>query len=218
MHVGGQLGSLDPDDVQKAFSQALPGLQACHAQGLSRVRWLGGEIKVFLRIGEDGQARYGYFEDTTLGERETETCMMHALMEAAWPKPRGGEGEVKSSFGFDPPPGTPTPETWGSDSVTPQLVEVHPRIAACKGKLDTSMKVTGYIVTGAPPPKKGAPRARPTRKPRGAHAPDLHGHFLTLGVAIPTADADDVVACVTKVLLETSVITPKRVAKVSFSL
>ena len=57
-------------------------------------------------------------EDTSLGDHETESCMIHVMTDASWPHPEGGDAEVKNSFGFDPPGGMSSPEPWASDAVT----------------------------------------------------------------------------------------------------
>jgi hypothetical protein len=221
MRVEGQLGSIEPKDVTRSFAQTEGALRECHAKGLERIRFLGGEVKVVLRIGEDGHARYGWFEDTTLGDHETEMCMMHSFLEATWPKPRGGEAEVKSSFGFDPPSGTTVPEPRSSDAVSVQLVEHHAKINACKKSPDEVYRATAYVVDAGRGKK---PAARPGAKPKKGkrpvtpQKPALHGTVLSVGIAPPGPERDEAVECLTKIVLGLKVESAKGPGKVTFSL
>jgi hypothetical protein len=224
MRVAGQLGSIEPGAVTRSFASAEAALRQCHAKGLKRIRFLGGEIKVALRIGEDGRARYAWFEDTTLGDHDTELCMMHVFLEVTWPTPRGGEAEVKSTFAFDPPSDVPVPEPRQSDAVTAQLATQRTKISACKRSPAEVFRATAYIVDGAkkpqvrghatPKPKK-TKRAR-TVKPR--RPPELRGKIVAVGIAPPGPERDDAVECLTHVVLEMHLESAPRPGKVSFSL
>jgi hypothetical protein len=220
MRVGGQLGSIDPGAVKKTFTQLLPALQQCHVDGLTRVRYLGGEVRIVLRIGEDGKARYAYLEDSSLGDHDAEACMMHASTGIPWPRPDGGEAEVKNSFEFDPPAGSPAQEAWGSDAIAAQLLEQHAKIRSCRGKVQGVFKATAYVVRG-PPLKKTPPRARPKHpRPKAAPpAPELRGRILAVGIAPPGPEGNDAVECLAAVILGMRVTTPNTpAAKVTFSL
>lgn len=219
MRVEGQLGSIEPREVTRSFAQTEGALRDCHAKGLERIRFLGGEIKVVLRIGEDGRARYGWFEDTTLGDHETETCMMHLFLEATWPKPRGGEAEVRSSFAFDPPPGTTVPEPRSSDAVAQQLVEHHAKITACKKSPDEVYRATAYVMDAGGKKPAGRPRGKPKKgKATPAKPPPLHGKVLAVGIAPPGPERDEAVECLTRIVLTLKVESAKAPGKVTFSL
>ncbi len=222
MRVAGQLGSIDPSAVKRTFNQLLPALQQCHVDGLKRVRYLGGEVKMVLRIGEDGKARFAYLEDTSLGDHDAETCMLHASTDIAWPHPEGGEAEVKNSFEFDPPAGSTTPEPWGSDVIAAQLMEHRSKLGACRGKVQGAFKATAYVVHGSPakgPPQKGKPPKKPKPKPKAAGRPSLNGRILAVGIAVPGPEGIDAAECLTGVLLEMKLPSPTgAAAKVTFSL
>lgn len=221
MRVGGQLGSIDPGAVTKTFNQLLPALQQCHIDGLKRIRYLGGAVKLVLRIGEDGRARYAYLEDSSLGDHDAEACMMHAATGIAWPRPDGGEAEVKNSFEFDPPAGSPAQEAWGSDSIAAQLLERQAKIRSCRGQVQGAFKATAYVVRGTAP-KKPPPHMRPKHpKPKGtlSPSPDLRGRILAVGIAPPGPEGNDAVDCLAAVVLEMRVPNPNTsAAKVTFSL
>lgn len=226
MHLEGQLGSMDPREFDAAFNTVLTDLQRCHTQRLEHIRWLSGDVKIFLRVGEDGTARYGYFEDTTLGDRDTESCMMQALLSAHWPKPIGGEAEVRKSIGFDAPSDVRAPVAWSSDEITPALVAANAKIRACRGRVAGSFKATAYVVPAPPgkapppPPKRKGSKAGRAAPKRGKSEPaKAHGRILSVGIAPPSAEALESIDCLVDALKQMPVPSPgSYAAKVSFSL
>ena len=56
-----ELGTVDPDAVKRAFSALDSAFMECQKRALDRVEVLSGSVKFFLRIGEDGSAKYSYF-------------------------------------------------------------------------------------------------------------------------------------------------------------
>jgi hypothetical protein len=228
MQVAGQLGSMDPMAFDRAFDGMLGELQKCHTQRLQRIRWLAGDVKFFLRIGEDGSTRYGFMEDSTLGDRDAESCMMRVLLDAHWPQPRGGEAEVRKSIGFDAPGDVKAPVSWGSDEITPALTANNAQIRACRKSIDGSFKATAYVVAGPPagssadrakaaPGKKSGKREAPKRGKRPDTKP--HGHFLTIGIAPPSKEGLESIDCLIDTLKQMPVPSPgSSPAKVTFSL
>lgn len=96
-----ELGSIDPGEAEKAFQKAQPEIMKCHKKGTKRVDVLSGDVKFFLRLDGQGKPKWLYFEESTLGDHELETCLLEAIAKAPWPAPVGGEGEVRKGFGFD---------------------------------------------------------------------------------------------------------------------
>jgi hypothetical protein len=108
---------------------------------------LGGDVKLFLRIGEDGRVKYGFLEDSSLGDADTERCIMQVLTEAQWPKPDGGEAEVRNGFGFDPAGDARSPIDWSSDKLAPALGK-NDALQKCTSGVDAKFKVTVYVTPG----------------------------------------------------------------------
>src|SRR5271170_4704303 len=118
MHIQSELGQIDPAQTEATFKKLQPALMRCYEDGQKRIEFLGGDVKFFLRVKEDGSAKFAYVMDGTLGDRKTERCMLDLAMSTAWPRPDGGEAEVQKSLGFDPPGGVRAPTDWSSDKVT----------------------------------------------------------------------------------------------------
>ncbi|MBS2011867.1 MAG: AgmX/PglI C-terminal domain-containing protein [Deltaproteobacteria bacterium] len=215
--VSQELGSIDPKKVEQTFAGLQKGaLEACHKQGRERVDVMSGDVKVFLRIDQGGKVRYGYLEDSTLGDRETEKCILSELARATWPKPEGGEAEVRSGFGWGSG-GEREPTAWSSDKVQQALLDakdVKSGIGKCKAGIKGDFKVTAYVEHDDSAP------AAPTAKPKGKKdGKDKGGKFKAIGVSAPSKEASEKIDCLVDALKPLELPSPGSYpAKVTFSL
>lgn len=138
--VSQELGEIDKAAVDAAFAKLGGAFKQCQKQGLSRVDYLAGDYEMFLRIGEDGRVKYGYLESSTLGDRATEKCLLDAATGSAWPKPKGGEAEVRRKSGFTPGDAR-EPTEWGADKMT----GAGDAIKKCTSGVSGSFQVTAYV-------------------------------------------------------------------------
>ena len=237
-----ELGSIDERGVEVAFQNLGGSLEKCHTEGRDRVELLAGDVRVFMRIGADGKAKYGWFEHSTLGERATEKCILSALSNASWPKPIGGEAEVRHQFGWEAGQER-QPTAWAADKVT-TAIDADPdakrALAACKA--GSELKLTAYVVKAehaepedgdphkvpdpapkkpsslrAPPPKKPPP---PKNGPRPAPPAKVEvGMFRSIGVAAATKQASESADCVIDAISKVKLPSPgSYAAKVTFRL
>jgi len=221
-----ELGSLDERAVAKKLEQLTNGpIEKCHEQGRSRLEYLTGDVKLFMRIGKDGRVKYTFLEQSTLGDRETEKCILDVLSNADWPKPVGGEGEVRNGFGWGAGnERAPTP--WGPEKVLGALDDhksVKKDVEKCKGGVKGDFIVTAYVEHDdnpePEPPATKAP-ATPPKKPKGKKAgKNDAGKFRALGATPPNKDGADKVDCIIDALKPLRLPTPgSYAAKVSFPL
>lgn len=216
--VAQELGSIDQKMVELTFAKLQTGaLQTCHSQGRDRVEFLTGDVSVFLRIDGNGKVKYAYFEDSTIGDRDTEKCMLGVLADATWPKPEGGEAEVRSGFGWGAG-GEREPTSWASDMVTVALVEakdVRGRVERCKKGITGDFRITGYVVEAHGDDDYAAeslPKSAPKHKDGG-------GRFKALGVAAPNKEGAETIDCIVDALRSLELPSPgDYAAKVTFSL
>jgi hypothetical protein len=166
-----ELGSIDPGDVQRAWSGLQAAFLGCKKRGTARVEYLAGDVKFFLRLGPNGRVKWSYLEDSTLGDRETEKCLLDVLAGAQWPKPEGGDAEVRNSLGFDPD--GRAPNAWSSDKLASLLGKNDRDLVRCKKGLKEPMHVTLYI--------------EPHNK---------EGRVQAVGVSLPAKGAEDAIDCV----------------------
>ena len=236
LQMSQELGSIDERKVEQTFAGLVSGtLENCHKQGRDRVEYLTGDVKVFLRIDGNGRVKYGFFEDSTLGDRETEKCIMGVFNGTTWPKPEGGEAEVRSGFGGGPG-GEREPTAWSSDKVTTALVEakdVKKDVDKCKRGINGDFRVTAYVEaregdtgggggagTGGGKHTKNKPAAKPKHgKSGGGGAKETGGRFKAIGIAPPNKEGAEKVDCLVDALKSLDLPSPgSYAAKVTFSL
>jgi hypothetical protein len=168
-----ELGSVDPDAVQNAFHKLAGKFADCQKRGLERVEVLAGNVKFFLRIGEDGSAKWAYLENgSDVGDRDTEQCLVGAVMAARWPKPDGGDAEAR--YSIELPADGRSATDWSSDRVAAALGKHGDAIDQCKSGSSASFHGTMYVGPG--------------------------GRVLSAGVVASGKDMDDKVQCLVKVL------------------
>jgi hypothetical protein len=228
-----ELGSIDQGAVEKKFQDLRAKLEACHTKGRGRVDYLAGDVKAFLRIGKDGRVRYGWLEESTLGDRDTEKCILDVFGAADWPKPQGGEAEVRNGFGWPGGDERP-PVSWGPEKVIGALDEardVKKAVHKCKAGVSGDFRVTAYVEPGdaddthdhgAKPasagPKKGGKKHDKAEAKRGK-GENRGGKFKAIGVAPPGKDAADKADCIVDALRDLSLPSPgSYAAKVTFAL
>ncbi len=145
--VSSEIGGLNQEAVDRTFSKSLQDLQRCLDQGAEQLEFLGGDVSFSLKIGTDGHLSDAHLEESTLGDRDTELCMLQALAKRSWPKPVGGEtGLARKSFSFDMPKDVRPPTDWSRDSVEETLDELSQDIDGCKDG-GGAYTVTMYVGT-----------------------------------------------------------------------
>jgi hypothetical protein len=194
--VSQELGSIDPNAVERTFDHLQNKIQGCFKAGASRIEYLDGDVSVFVRVGQDGHAKYTYFEDSSVGDRDTEKCLLDVMTNADWPKPQGGEAEVRKSFGYDASGDVRAPTAWNSDKIAASVGKASDAIAKCKDGVSGSFKGAAYI---EPDGKKGKVQAA--------------------GLASPSKDGVDKIDCLLGVVTSLQVPSPgSYAAKVTFAL
>ena len=191
-----ELGSIDEAATNATFTSLQNKLLDCQKQGMQRVEYLSGDARFFLRIAQDGTVRWAYLEDSTLGDRDTEKCMLGVVSGAHWPQPDGGEAEVQKSLSFDGGDARP-PAPWSADKVASVVAKQADDAMACKKSVHGAFKVTAYVEPG----------------------PHKHGKVLAVGVASPSKDGEDKSDCIAGAVKDWKMPSPgSYAAKVTFSL
>jgi len=193
-----ELGSIDEDDTNRTFNGLSSQFLDCQKQGMARVEFLAGDAKFFVRVGQDGAAKWAYLEDSTVGDRATEKCLLQVVSNAHWPKPVGGEAEVQKSISFDVGDARPA-VAWTSDKVSSVLAKDGADAMQCKGKIRGVFKVTVYVEPGENKHK--------------------HGKVLSVGVAPPNKEGEQKSDCIVDAVMGWKMPSPGSwAAKVTFSL
>ena len=243
--VSQELGSIDQRAVEQMFDKLQTKLEVCHKQGRGRVEYLSGDMKVFLRVDTGGKVKYSYFDESSLGDRETEKCILDLFAQTDWPKPQGGEAEIRNAFGWSPG-GERQPTAWPSERASSALddnKDVKSAVTKCKAGVTGAFRVTAYIepgeAAGATPQHgtgtgagthsgkgegKGGGKKKGPKKPAPklaatAKPQDHGGKFKAIGVTPPGKEGADKVDCIADALKGVSLPTPgSYAAKVTFTL
>jgi hypothetical protein len=191
--VSSEIGGLDEEKVNAAFESSLSGLERCLHQGSSRVEFLGGSVSFFVKIDTSGKVDGAYLEKSTLGDRDTEKCMLGALRSKKWPKPVGGEhGLARKSFDFDPPNDVRAPADYDQEHLSKALGKISDKVASCKNGRG-SYEATIYVATD--------------------------GSVLSAGVTPPDEAGEESVDCLVETLKSAAFPSPGSwPAKVTFTL
>lgn len=191
--VSSEIGGLNEDQVNAAFESGLSGLERCLRQGASRVEFLGGSVSFFVKIDSAGKVDSAYLEKSTLGDRDTEKCMLDTMRSKKWPKPVGGEhGLARKSFDFDPPNDVRAPADYDQAHLSKGLDKISGKLASCKASRGT-YEATIYVATD--------------------------GSVLAAGVTPPDEDGESSVDCLVSTLKGAAFPSPGSwPAKVSFTL
>lgn len=156
LSVQTEVGALDEEGTQRAFKRVSKSLVRCFSTAQKRVPYLGGDIRLVVRVAVDGTARWVYVKDSTLGDRETEDCMVAKLKSSQWPKPVGGEGLAENVFTFEVDSDERPPVAWEPSEVSDALEETQQTLSACRTDTGTGpLKATLYVDTDGKPVSVG---------------------------------------------------------------
>ncbi len=97
----GDIGGLSEEDVDAKFIALRPAIERCLAQGAERDEAFGGRFVVSLRINRQGRVKSAHLSESTLGDRDVETCVLDRVRAETWPKPLSGDGLATQSFEVD---------------------------------------------------------------------------------------------------------------------
>jgi hypothetical protein len=175
--VESEIGALDAAKVQAVFDKAGPALKECYAQGVGRIGFLAGDIRLAVRVAEDGSTKQAYVKESTLGDRTTESCMLAVLKKQTWPKPVGGkEGTADSTFSFDPGDEERPPVEWAEGRMGDGFRKARSALARCRTDAGAGpMKATLYV--------------------------DTEGKAMGAGVSGADAKSEDAARCVVDLLM-----------------
>lgn len=130
--VEADIGALNEGQVTATFQKAQGAFGRCMDAGRSRLPYLGGTVAFKVRVGSSGRANSAFLTRSTLGDRDTETCMLDALKKASWPAPVGGrEGIAQTEFTFDSDGSVRQPVEWTVEDAGKNAKKARDAVAKC---------------------------------------------------------------------------------------
>jgi hypothetical protein len=168
-----EIGGLNEEAVARAFERMNDDVQNCFAKGTTKVSALGGHVKMKLRIDQQGALKWAYMVESTLGDRDTEKCLLDVARAKSWPLPIGGDGLAERAYDVDPP--SPAKEL-DAKKFKVAVALVGKETAKCrkKGTWGTVFRVTAYL--------------------------RYDGLPITVGIAPPNEKGEDVIDCMIKII------------------
>lgn len=121
MTVEGTLGSLPTGVVRRTIQAKHPQMTACFTARYATLPVLGGRIGFTLRVANDGSVRAVRLTTSTVGDRDTERCIVALARSLRFPPPTGGEAEVRETFELAPQSGMRPPTAWTEARVRPTV-------------------------------------------------------------------------------------------------
>jgi hypothetical protein len=195
MAVQSELGSIDPKATDDTLKGLTPSFEKCQTDRLDDLEVLSGKVSFFIRVGQNGTPRYVYFEESNLGDRVAEKCLIDTIMGTQFPEVTGGEAEVRYHIEL-PQHSERAPDSWDAD----KMADAVSAATQCKSGSSTSAQVTAYI------------QADDSSK-------DKRGKAIAVGVALPEKDSEDAIDCIVKAVQNTKLPKPgSYFVKVSFTL
>lgn len=168
-----EVGALDAKQVKKNFEAILKKSEACQEDLRKkdpRLDFLAGDLRIELRIGEDGRVLSATLPSSSVGDLRLETCVLDAARALSWPRPEGGRTGLASNEMHFPMKGDREPIPWAADKAQPTLARAPLQPCAARG----AVEVTVYI--------------------------DTDGKVIAAGASAPDPERPETAACVVKAI------------------
>lgn len=147
MEVSGTLGTLPTHLIQQRLEPKLPSFQNCFVERSRQVEYIAGLIELYFRVKLDGSVRSVFPRGSTVGDRETERCILEIASRTRFPSPRGGgEAEFAWQFEVDPLQDVRPPVAWESERASSALRQHAGSVRGCRKS--ARYTVTAYVAPG----------------------------------------------------------------------
>jgi len=101
IRVDDGLGTIDGAAVQKVLDEEGVKLNACYLQDARTKRWLGGSVRLVVRVDARGRVKRAEVASSDLGSWDTERCLLDGARKLQFPAPKGGDALVQIPFDFN---------------------------------------------------------------------------------------------------------------------
>ncbi|MEM6955589.1 MAG: AgmX/PglI C-terminal domain-containing protein [Myxococcota bacterium] len=190
VEVEGLMGSISEMSVQRALEPKMGRFLRCFTSRLDDVEVLAGHFEMAFRIARDGTVRWVYGRASTIGDRETERCLLDTASRVRFTRPSGGEAEFAYPLDLDLVEDVRPPTFWDSSRVADAVESLGPDVrSSCGG----GGNVTVYVSPG--------------------------GEVLAAGVVVDDPESQDHLDCVSEAVAGWTLPDPgSYAAKVSFDI
>src|SRR5262249_18958432 len=122
----------------------------CYDEAAARMQYLGGRIELKLRVGPTGAPSSVYVVSSTIGNYDTERCVLSVARDLHFGRPHGGS-EAEFTYPIEVRARRPV-QTWEEARVSPSVARHRKDVRECKAKsangLPPSLALTMYVAPG----------------------------------------------------------------------
>jgi hypothetical protein len=149
MVTEGTLGTLPQHVVESTLQARQRKFLRCFTDAWRQDPLVGGEVRFVFRVGQGGKVRWVYPVISTVGDIDTERCLLDVARQARFPEPHGVEAEFSWSLAVDPMEDVRPPVPWEPDQASAAVSEHRASVLeACTGGAPTAYRVTAYVAPG----------------------------------------------------------------------
>ncbi len=143
------MGTIPDYKIHERLEPKLPAFQDCFDRRAAQLEVVGGQIELYFRVSLDGRVSWVYPRQSSIGDRETERCVLAIAAATRFPEPQGG-GEAEFAWGFEipPPDDVRPPVDWDEARVRAAVRQGAHAIRACRGTEHASYIITAYVAPG----------------------------------------------------------------------
>jgi hypothetical protein len=144
LSIAGLRGTLSQYEIQGALEPRMPKFSRCMQKRSGDLEWLAGSVEFQFRVAVDGSVALVYPSQSSMGDRETERCLLELAKATRFPQPHGGEAEFSWPLEVPPDPEVRPPVPWTLESAG----DLGERLSALKAQCPGGpFSVTAYVDT-----------------------------------------------------------------------
>jgi hypothetical protein len=148
MQIEGILGTISELAIEDGIQRNLGRITRCFSNRYDEVDVLGGQMEMSFRVKTDGTVRWVYLRRSTVGDRDTERCILNILSRITFARPHGGEAEFSTPLSLDPPEDVRPPVEWPSSRVSSLVSSNGPALISSCAATGEGFHVTAYVGPG----------------------------------------------------------------------
>ena len=115
VEIEGLMGTISADDVRRGLEPRMRRFGMCFSRRYDELEVLAGELLMGFRIDREGRVLWVRPVRSTVGDRQTESCLLEVARGARFRPPRGGEAEFTYPLTMDLADGVRAPIAWGPE-------------------------------------------------------------------------------------------------------
>ena len=115
VEIEGIMGTISADDVRRGLEPRMRRFGMCFSRRYDELEVLAGELVMGFRVDREGRVLWVRPVRSTVGDRQTESCLMDVARGARFRPPRGGEAEFTYPLAMDLTDGVRAPLAWGPE-------------------------------------------------------------------------------------------------------